>query len=99
MNYLKAVVAGIVGATMALVLVWLLGAVVGTVRLNWLMAQGLSLEGGLFPLWTAWLIAPMPFVAVAVGFWAGFRFMLALIEDVARREADDLQRQRGLPET
>jgi len=91
MKSFKALAAGLAGAAMALVLVWFSGGIVLSLSLNWLRAQGVDLEGGLLPLWTAWLVVPMPFVAVAVGFWAGFRFMLALIEDA--------QRQRNLPKT
>jgi hypothetical protein len=86
MRCLKAVAAGFTGATMALVLSWwLLGAVILTVRLGWLVSQGRAIEDAVLSDWTEWLVVPVPFVAVAVGFWAGFRFVL--------------QRQRGLGRT
>jgi hypothetical protein len=86
MKYLKAVAGGIVGTILALILAWLLGAIATTAYLKYIYSHGRTIDEAFpLPMWTAWFILPIPFLASAGGFWAGFRFTLALQRDIAQR--------------
>ena len=77
MKYLKAVAGGILGTILALLLSGLLGAIATTAYLNYIYSHGRTIDEALpLPMWTAWFIASITFLALAGGFWAGFRFML-----------------------